>query len=64
MGPEYGGKKLKTQTTFQNCALIKITFRKHRDSATGIYKDLKILNFRDHITQQNCIFVFSLEQNP
>ena len=38
--------------------------KKHRDSATCIYKDLKILKFRDHITQQNCLFVFLLEQNP
>ena len=25
---------------------------------------MKILKFRDHITQQNCLFVFLLEQNP
>ena len=37
---------------------------KTQGSATCIYKHLKILKFRDHITQQNCLFVFSLEQNP
>ena len=63
----WGQKNLKTHTTFQalqNCALKKITFQKRRDSATCIYKDLKILKFRDYITQQNCLFVFSIEQNP
>ena len=63
----WGQKNLETQTTFQtlqNRALKKITFKKRRDSTTCIYKDLKILKFRDHITQQNCLFVFSLEQNP
>ena len=51
----WGQKTLKTQTTFQalqNRALEKITFKKRKDSATCIYKDLKIL------------IVFSLEQNP
>ena len=60
-------KNLETQTTFQtlqNRALKKITFKNRRDSAICIYKDLKILNFRDHIAQQNCIFVFSLKQSP
>ena len=63
----WGQKNLKTQTTFQTWqdrALKKTTFKKPRDSATCIYKDLKILKFRDHITQQNCLFVFLLEQNP
>ena len=67
MSQLWGQKTLKTQTTFQalqNRALKKITFKKRKDSATCIYKDLKILKFRDHITQQNCLFVFSLEQNP
>ena len=50
--------------SLQNRALKKIDFKKHKDSATCIYKDLKILKFRDHTTQQNCLFVFSLEQNP
>ena len=60
-------KALKTQNTFQtlqNRTLRKITFKKCRNFATYIYKDLKILKFRDHITQQNCLFGFSLEQNP
>ena len=63
----WGQKTLKTQTTFQALQIRspkKITFKKRRDFATCIYKDLKILKFRDHITQQNCLFVFSLEQNP
>ena len=62
-----GEKTLQTQTTFQalqNRALKKITFKKCKDSPTCIYKDLEILKFRDHITQQNCLFVLSLEQNP
>ena len=50
--------------SLQNRALKKIDFKKHKDSATCIYKDLKILKFRDHITQSNCFFLFSLEQNP
>ena len=37
--------------SLQNRALKKIDFKKHKDSATCIYKDLKILKFRDHITQ-------------
>ena len=60
----WGQKIFKTQTTFQalqNCALKKIT---KILLYVAIYKDLKILKFRDHITQQNCLFVFSLEQNP
>ena len=69
MGLNWWQKTLKTQTTFQSItkpyALKKISYlKKCKDSATRIYKDLKILKFRDHITQQNCIFVFSLEQNP
>ena len=47
-----------------NCTLKKITLKKRRDSAICISKDLKILKFIDHIRQQNCLFVFSLEQNP
>ena len=65
--PNMGQRNLKTQTTFQtlqNRALKKITFKKRRDSATCIYKDLKILKFRGHITQKNSLFVFPLEQNP
>ena len=49
----WGQKTLKTQTTFQaleNRAPKKITFKKRKDSATCICKDLKILKFRDHIT--------------
>ena len=63
----WGQKTLKTQTTFQaleNRSPKKITFKKRKGSATCICKDLKILKFRDHITQQNCLFVFLLEQNP
>ena len=58
---------LTTQISFQalkNCALKKITIKKRRDSATCIFKDLKILKFRDHIAQKNCLFGFSLEENP
>ena len=44
--------------------LRKLPLKKCRDSTTCIYKDLKILKFRDHITQQNWLFVFSFEQNP
>ena len=50
---------LTTQISFQalkNCALKKITIKKRRDSATCIFKDLKILKFRDHIAQKNCLF--------
>ena len=50
---------------YKTMPLKKISYlKKCKDSATRTYKDLKILKFRDHITQQNCIFVFSLEQNP
>ena len=55
---------LTTLQTFQNRALKKITFKRRRDSASCIYKDLRILGSRDHITQQSCLFVLSLEQNP
>ena len=57
----WGWKTLKTQTTFQtlqNRALKKIIVKKRRDSATCIYKDLKVIKFKDHITQQNRFFVF------
>ena len=50
--PNMGQRNLKTQTTFQtlqNRALKKITFKKRKDSATCIYKDLKILKFRDFL---------------
>ena len=52
-----GKKTLKTQTTFQtlqNRALKKSTFKKRRDFAICIYKDLKIL-FRDH-THDKTVF--------
>ena len=44
--------------------LRKLPLKKRRDSAMCIYKDLKILKLKDHITQQNRLFVFSLEQIP
>ena len=59
-----GAKDSKDTDYFSNiaklCPLQKITFKKCRDSATCIYKDIKILKFRDHITQQNCLFAFPL----
>ena len=61
----WGQKTLKTQTTFQtlqNRAIKKITFKKCRDSAICIYKDLEILKFRDHISK-NCLLVFPNEPN-
>ena len=53
-----GAKESKERDTLQNHALKKITFKKCRAFATCIYKDLKILKFRDHITQQNCLLCF------
>ena len=61
IAPKYGGESLWRQTTFQtlqNRALKKIIIKKRRDSATCIYKDLKRIKFKDHITQQNRFFVF------
>ena len=62
MSPNYGGK-IPFQA-LQNHALKTITFKKCKDSAACIKKNFKILKFRDHVTQQNCLFVFLLEQNP
>ena len=57
-GPQlWGEKNLNTQTTFQtlqNSALTELTFKKRRGSGTCIYKHLKLLQCKDHITQEIC----------
>ena len=47
----------------QNQALRKITFKKFHDPVNLLYKDLKILKFKDLIHLQNCLFVLQIEQN-
>ena len=47
----------------QNRALRKITFKKFHDPVNPLYKDLKILKFKDLIHLQNCLFVLQIEQN-
>ena len=47
----------------QNRALRKITFKKLHDPVKPLYKDLKILKFKDLIQLQNCLFVSQTEQN-
>ena len=41
----------------QNRALRKITFKKFHDPVNPLYKDLKILIFKDLFHLQNCLFV-------
>ena len=43
--------------TLQNNALRIITFSEFRCSASPLYKDLKILKLKDHISLLNCLFV-------
>ena len=47
----------------QNQALRKITFKKFHDPVNPLYKDLKILKFKDLLHLQNCLFVLQIEQN-
>ena len=47
----------------QNQALRKITFKKFHDPVNLLYKDLKILKFKDLLHFQNCFFVLQIEQN-
>ena len=47
----------------QNRALRKITFKKFHDPVNPLYKDLKILKFKDLLHLQNCLFVLQIEQN-
>ena len=47
----------------QNQALRKISFKKLHDPVNPLYKDLKILKFKDILYRQNCLFVSQIEQN-
>ena len=47
----------------QNRALRKITFKKFHDPVNPLYKDLKILKFKDLLQLQNCLLVLQIEQN-
>ena len=46
-----------------NQALRKISFQKLHDPVNPLYKDLKILKFKDLLHLQNCLFVSQVEQN-
>ena len=66
MGPNFGHKKIVNQNIIQNLqkrALRKITFKKFHDPVNLLYKDLKILKFKDLLHLQNCLFVLQIEQN-
>ena len=47
----------------QNSPLKKINIKKRHDSATLIYKELNILNFKDLIYLKNCLFMLRIENN-
>ena len=47
----------------QKRALRKITLKKLHDLVNPLYKDLKILKFKDLLHLQNCLFVLQIEQN-
>ena len=47
----------------QTWALRKITFKKFHDPVNPLYKDLKILKFKDLLHLQTCLFVLQIEQN-
>ena len=49
--------------TLQNRALRKITFKKRQESVTDIYKEYKILKFKDSIHLQNCLFMSLIEED-
>ena len=46
-----------------NRALRKIRFKKLHDPVNALYKDLKILKFKDLLYLQHCLFVSQIEQN-
>ena len=45
----------------QNRALRKITFKKFHDPVNPLYKDLKILKFKDLLHLPNCLFVLQID---
>ena len=47
----------------QNRALRKITFKKFHDPINPLYKDLKILKFKDLLHLQDCLLVLEIEKN-
>ena len=53
-------------TTFQklqNRALRKITFKKHHEPASCVYKECKILKFPDILNLQNYLFMYAIQHN-
>ena len=64
--PTWGQGNCANQNNIQNLqnrALRKITFKKFHDPVNPLYKDLKILKFKDLLHLQNCLFVLQIEQN-
>ena len=47
----------------RNWALRKITFKKLQDPVDTLYKDLNILQLKELLHLQNCLFVLQIEHN-
>ena len=47
----------------QNRALSKVNFTKFHHPMKHIYKDHKTLKFADILKDQNCLFMYLVEQN-
>ena len=67
----YGAKKNQTNNEtiiafqkLQNRALRKITFKKHYDPISCVYKKCKILKFPDILNLENCLFMYQVQHNP
>ena len=53
----------KNQTSLNQIQILQKRALKCHDSANSIFKEFHILNFKDQMYLQNCLFMLQIEQN-